>query len=238
MAPIRVVSGLDHDTVDWLAMNSLFPRESIRLDDEVWHVPDWLTWDEQVELLDLCRGWLAPPAGAAHPRMLNGTFMSVSTVCLGWYWHPYRYSRFLDDTTGEPVKPFPNELAELARRAINDTYGQATSSSPDAATSSSPDAAIINRYANGAKMGMHQDNEEREDSPVISISLGASCNFRFGNNADRNKPWTDIELRSGDLFVFGGSRRRSFHGVSKVLADGSPLTDPGERINITIRTVQ
>lgn len=223
-------------------MHSLFPRETLRLDDEVWHVPDWLSYDEQVELLDSCRGWLAPPAGGAQPRMPNGTFMSVSTACLGWYWHPYRYSRFLEDTTGEAVKAFPSELADLARRAIDDTYGNATgnttSSSPDAATSSSPDAAIINQYADGAKMGMHQDNEERVDSPVISISLGASCNFRFGNNQNRNKPWTDLELRSGDLFVFGGSRRRSFHGVTKVLADGAPLTEPGERINITIRTVQ
>ncbi len=227
-------------------MDSLFPREPARLDEEVWHYPDWLSWDEQVELLALCRGWLAPPAGAVHPRMPNGTFMSVSTACLGWYWYPYRYSRFLDDTTGEAVKAFPSELADLARRASDDTYGRvtpsspdtATSSSPDTATSSSPDAAIINRYADGAKMGMHQDNEERADVPVISISLGASCNFRFGNNQDRNKPWTDLELRSGDLFVFGGTRRRSFHGVTKVLSDGAPLTEPGERINITIRTVQ
>ncbi len=95
-------------------MDSLFPREPARLDEEVWHYPDWLSWDEQVELLALCRGWLAPPAGAVHPRMPNGTFMSVSTACLGWYWYPYRYSRTLDDTTGEWVKAFPSELSELA----------------------------------------------------------------------------------------------------------------------------
>lgn len=206
---------------------SLFPREPLQLDDEVWHVPDWLGLAEQEELVTHCVRWFAPPAGATHPLMPNGQPMSVEMVCLGWHWYPYRYSRFLDNTTGEAVKPFPSVLRELGRRAIDATYGSSYLSEPD--------TAVINRYADGAKMGLHQDNEERQDVPVISLSLGASCNFRFGNTQTRTKPWTDVELRSGDLFVFGGSRRSSFHGVTRVANDGEPLTNAGERLNITIR---
>lgn len=208
---------------------SLFGREPIQLDDQVWHLPDWLSEPEQVELIQACRTWGEGPAGRAQSRMPNGTLMSVETVCLGWYWYPYQYSRFLDDTTGEQVKRFPSHLGLLARRAMDATYG------PDVGVS--PDCAIVNRYVGGAKMGLHQDNEERVDAPVISISLGASCTFRFGNNQTRTKPWNDIVLQSGDLFVFGGSRRRSFHGVTKVHQDHQPWTAPGERFNITIRTV-
>lgn len=207
----------------------MFPREPSRLDDEVWHIPDWLGEPEQRELVAQCRMWGQDPAGAAKPRMPNGSRMSVETVCLGWYWYPYRYSRFLDDTSGDPVKPFPDLLASLARRAIDSTYGSSAVSEPD--------CAIVNRYAGGAKMGLHQDNEERVEAPVISISLGASCTFRFGNNEGRTKPWDDITLRSGDLVVFGGSRRRSFHGVTKVHEDAQSMTALGERLNITIRTV-
>lgn len=161
--------------------------------------------------------------------MPNGTSMSVEMVGLGWHWYPYQYSRTLQNATGEPVKPFPNELGLLADEALGATYGPHRKSKAD--------CAIINRYADGAKMGMHQDLEEASGEPVISLSLGASCVFRFGNAQTRNKPWTDLTLRSGDLFVFGGSDRYAFHGVTRVLADGPPLTMAGERFNVTLRCV-
>jgi alkylated DNA repair protein (DNA oxidative demethylase) len=68
------------------------------------------------------------------------------------------------------------------------------------------------------------------------LSVGDTCVFRFGNTANRGKPYTDIELMSGDLFVFGGASRFAFHGVPKVYpgtADAS-LGLAG-RLNITTR---
>jgi alkylated DNA repair protein (DNA oxidative demethylase) len=64
-------------------------------------------------------------------------------------------------------------------------------------------------------------------APVVSLSLGDSCVFRFGNAANRGRPWTDVPLESGDLFVFGGPSRLAYHGVPKTL--------PGGRLNITLR---
>ncbi|WP_031033046.1 alpha-ketoglutarate-dependent dioxygenase AlkB, partial [Streptomyces sp. NRRL WC-3725] len=50
-------------------------------------------------------------------------------------------------------------------------------------------------------------------------------------------PYTDVELVSGDLFVFGGPSRFAFHGVPKVYA-GSADPDAGMRagrLNVTLR---
>ena len=84
---------------------------------------------------------------------------------------------------------------------------------------------------------MHQDKDERATDPVVSFSVGGTCVFRFGNPDTRTKPYTDIELRSGDAFVFGGPLRFAYHGVPKVLA---ATADPASglaagRLNITLR---
>ena len=52
---------------------------------------------------------------------------------------------------------------------------------------------------------------------MVSVSLGAACVFRFGNTSGRNRPWTDVRLESGDLFVFGGPSRLAYHGVPKTI---------------------
>jgi alkylated DNA repair protein (DNA oxidative demethylase) len=48
---------------------------------------------------------------------------------------------------------------------------------------------------------------------------------------------TDVELRSGDLLVFGGPSRRIYHGVPRVLEGTAPqgLGLPPGRVSITIR---
>ena len=84
---------------------------------------------------------------------------------------------------------------------------------------------------------MHADKDERCLAPVVSLSLGATCVFRFGNTEHRNRPWTDIELESGDLFVFGGPSRLAYHGVTRTLPGTGPADiglDSG-RLNITLR---
>jgi DNA oxidative demethylase len=197
------------------------------------HVPDWLTIDEQSELVAACREWAKPPAPMQHTKLPGGGVMSVQTVCLGWHWLPYRYSRRAENVDGQPVKPFPRWLVELGRRAVAAAgFGDAE------AAAYAPDAALVNLYDVTAKMGLHQDKDERINAPVVSLSLGDSCVFRFGNTEHRNRPFNDIELRSGDLFVFGGPARFAFHGVTKILPNTGP-TNIGlaaTRLNITLRT--
>ncbi|MCU1679868.1 MAG: alkylated repair protein [Amycolatopsis sp.] len=194
------------------------------------HVPDWLDVDEQRQLVAACRGWATERAGFRAARLPNGGVMSVRTVCLGWHWHPYRYSRTIDDVDGSPVTPFPDWLAELGQRAVADAYAKP-------APGYRPDIALINFYDEAAKMGLHQDKDERSLDPVVSLSLGDSCVFRFGNTENRSRPWDDVELCSGDLFVFGGASRLAYHGVPKTLpGTGNPdIGLPKGRLNITLR---
>ncbi|MFC5218445.1 alpha-ketoglutarate-dependent dioxygenase AlkB family protein [Streptomyces coerulescens] len=210
----------------------LFPRERTEVTPGAVHLPDWLDPRAQRELLAACRDWARPPAGLRTVRTPGGGTMTARQVCLGWHWYPYAYARAVVDGDGSPVKPFPKWLGELGRRAVRDTLGES-----HAAHEAAPyDIALINFYDADARMGMHRDSDEKSPEPVVSLSLGDTCVFRVGNTETRTRPYTDVELRSGDLFVFGGPARLAYHGVPKV----QPGTAPPElgltgRLNVTLR---
>jgi len=197
------------------------------------HVSAWLDADAQKALVEDFRRWALPPAGLRHARVPSGHLMSVQSVCLGWHWRPYAYSRTAEDGDGQPVKPLPDALASLARSAVAVAYGAES----EEAARYAPDAAIVNLYTRGARLGLHQDAEEPSDAPVVTISLGDICVFRMAGVDRRTGPFTDVELRSGDLLVFGGPNRRIYHGVPKVLEDSGPaaLGLPSGRLSITVR---
>jgi alkylated DNA repair protein (DNA oxidative demethylase) len=205
----------------------LFPRVCTEVAPGAVHLPDWLDADRQGELLAACREWARPPAGLRTVRTPGGGTMTARQVCLGWHWYPYAYARTVIDGDGAPVKPFPQWLGELGGRAVRDALGIAPVPY---------DIALINFYDADARMGMHRDSDEKSDAPVVSLSLGDTCVFRFGNTETRTRPYTDVELRSGDLFVFGGPSRLAHHGVPRV----HPGTAPAElrltgRLNVTLR---
>lgn len=213
-------------------MDALIPRPPARLGPGAVHVPGWLSVERQRQLVTACREWASGPVPLRHTRLPRGGVMSVRTVCLGWHWQPYRYTRTADDVNGHRVAPFPAWLAELGRHALVDAYGD-----PAAGEGYEPDTALVNFYDGSAKMGMHQDKDERSAAPVVSLSVGDTCVFRFGNTENRGRPYTDVELASGDLFVFGGPSRFAYHGVTKVFeGTGDPATGPSSgRLNITLR---
>ncbi len=212
--------------------DALIPRERRLLAPGAVHVPDWLDLDPQRMLVRACREWAAQGPGIRAAALPNGARMSVRTVCLGWHWYPYRYSRTRDDQDGSPVTPFPDWLGELARSALADAYRD-----PQRARDYRPDIALINHYDQDARMGQHRDSDEDVLEPVVSLSIGAPCLFRLGNTENRGRPWTDVELYSGDLVVFGDASRLAYHGVPKLLpALDVPDTGlTGGRLNITLR---
>jgi alkylated DNA repair protein (DNA oxidative demethylase) len=217
-------------------MGTLFPesfldRRRRELSPGANWVPDWLTLEEQRWLVARFHEW---GRGPVPPRAakIGAHEMSVQTVCLGWHWRPYAYSREATDVNDNRVLDFPDWMVRLGRKAII-----AATRDEAAAEQYTPDTALVNYYGAESRMGMHQDRDERSVAPVVSISIGDTCQFRFGNTHNRNKPYNDILLASGDLFVFGGPARLAYHGVTKILPGTAPAEcglDSG-RINITMR---
>ncbi|MFT2020450.1 alpha-ketoglutarate-dependent dioxygenase AlkB family protein [Streptomyces sp. 796.1] len=213
-------------------MNALVPCPRTTVAPGAVHVPDWLSPAEQRSLVDACRRWAVGPVPMRHVRLPRGGTMSVQMVGVGWHWRPYAYTRTAPDVNGARVAPFPTWLVEYGRRAVADAYQD-----PSAAAGYAPDVALVNFYDAAATMGLHQDRDERSAAPVVSLSIGDSCVFRFGNTERRGRPYTDVELCSGDLFVFGGPSRFAYHGVPKVrpgTADPATGLTSG-RLNITLR---
>lgn len=76
--------------------------------------------------------------------------------------------------------------------------------------------------------------------PVVSISIGDSAEFLYGDQRDVDKA-ERILLESGDVLIFGGKSRHIFHGVTSINPKTAPpaLLDytklrPG-RLNLTFR---
>ena len=100
-----------------------------------------------------------------------------------------------------------------------------------------PEACLVNFYAPSARMGLHVDSDEQEiRAPVVSVSLGASCLFRYGGTK-RNDPTKSVRLESGDVVVIGGPSRLCYHGVDRLYPGTSTLVANDARINLTMRRV-
>ena len=162
------------------------------------------------------------------PRMpRSGKPFSVRmTNCgpLGWISDEsgYRYQA-VHPESGKPWPPMPDILI----KAWKDL-----SEFPDP-----PEACVVNVYAAGTKMGLHQDRDEIElSAPVVSLSLGDTCLFRIGGTK-RSDPTRSFRLASGDALILGGPNRLAFHGVDRILAGTSTLLPEGGRINLTLRRV-
>ncbi len=101
-----------------------------------------------------------------------------------------------------------------------------------------PECCLINFYAEGARMGMHQDRDEVDFSqPVVSVSLGDDGLFRIGN-LERGGSTESIWLNSGDVVVMGGAARLTYHGVDRIRFGSSRLLARGGRLNLTLRVVK
>ncbi|MES2610509.1 DNA oxidative demethylase AlkB [Acidovorax sp.] len=163
-----------------------------------------------------------------HLETPGGQRMSVAMTNsgpLGWISDRsgYRYGR-ADPLSGRPWPPLPTVFATLAREAA-EAAGFA---------GFEPDACLINRYAPGTRLSLHQDKDEQShDHPIVSVSLGIPAVFLFGGDARADKPQR-ISLAHGDVVVWGGPARLRYHGVMPLAEAVHPLTG-ALRINLTFR---
>lgn len=99
-----------------------------------------------------------------------------------------------------------------------------------------PDACLINRYATGTKLSLHQDKDEQDlDAPIVSVSLGIPAVFQFGG-FERNGKKENVPLFHGDVVVWGGVDRLRYHGVLPIKNNTHSIVGE-QRINLTFRKV-
>ena len=135
----------------------------------------------------------------------------------------YRYSA-LDPLNAKPWPSMPPSFLELASNAA------ATAGFNNFV----PDACLINRYEVGAKMALHQDQDEQDfNQPIVSVSLGVAATFLFGGITRTDKTQR-VLLEHGDVLVWGGVDRLRFHGVLPIKKSQHPLF-ANHRINLTFR---
>lgn len=135
----------------------------------------------------------------------------------------YRYTP-IDPDSGSQWPAMPDVFKRLARAAAAEA----------GFADYEPDACLINRYAVGTKLSLHQDRNERDlKAPVVSVSFGIPAVFQFGGD-ERGDPKRRIALFHGDVVVWGGVDRLRYHAVLPLKPAHHPAT--GEvRINITFR---
>ncbi|MCO7261630.1 DNA oxidative demethylase AlkB [Dickeya zeae] len=162
----------------------------------------------------------------------GGYTMSVAmSNCgpLGWVSDEqgYRYSA-QDPLSGQPWPAMPTCFLLLSQAAACEAgYHDFV-----------PDACLINRYAVGAKLSLHQDKDELDlRQPIVSVSLGLSAVFLFGG-MKRSDPCQRLTLMHGDVVVWGGPSRLCYHAILPLKRGPLPMGMSDEvRLNLTFRCV-
>ena len=183
---------------------------------------------------DALLGGIEAIAAAAPFRHLitpGGHVMQVAmTNCGRFGWcsdrRGYRYDR-IDPQSGQPWPAMPEAFVHLAREAATEAgfHGYL------------PDACLVNRYAPGTRLSLHQDRDEDDRvAPIVSVSLGLPATFLFGGFA-RGDRTVRVPLMHGDVVVWGGVDHMRFHGVLPVPPGLHPATG-GCRLNLTFRKVR
>lgn len=172
---------------------------------------------------------IARGAPFQHPRTRGGGMTSAAmtnTGDAGW-WSDAKGYRYITTQPGSdrPWPPMPDLFLEIVRLAVKGSPW------PDF----KPDACLINFYAPGAKMGLHQDRDEKDFAqPIVTISLGDDADWLIGGETRAAKT-TAFLVQSGDAILMGPPGRLLFHGVRKIHPGTSPLGDLHGRISLTFR---
>lgn len=188
------------------------------------------------------RGFALPEADAlckmliqhflTHPpkQMMTpmGYKMSVRTTSFGEVgWESsakgYGYADH-NPVSQKPWPAMPDTFLQLAQRAAQQAgYPQFM-----------PDTCLVNVYAVGCKMGLHQDKDECDfTQPIVSVSLGVPATFLFGGSSRTDKT-QKIPVTHGDIVVWGGTSRLYYHGILPLKVGQHDLLGQ-RRINLTFR---
>ncbi|OAG70812.1 alpha-ketoglutarate-dependent dioxygenase AlkB [Corynebacterium ulcerans] len=205
------------------------------------HLPGFLSLAEQRAMVGKARAVarrLAHTPLSMHQQQWKTGTMSAHLMSLGKHWE-YSSHQYVSEWQGQKVPAIPDSFLVQAYEAMRQAACLDSSLTPWA-SHYRIDAALVNYYPPDSGMGLHQDAFEESSAPVVSLSIGATAVFRAGNSENRNKPWQDVLLLSGDALVFGGPSRKIFHGIKRIDAATVPDNCGLEkgRINMTFRQVE
>ncbi len=198
----------------------LFPSPPLQLVPDVWLLQSFVSTCSLLAQIES----IAAQAEFRHYAVPGGKSMAVATTCcgsLGWTSDAQGYAYSPRDPLTHAAWPaMPAEFEKLARDAANSCGMR----------NFAPDSCLINRYAGGAGMGLHQDRNEQDlSAPIVSVSIGATAKFMLGG-LRRADPAKTIELHDGDVMVWGGAARLVFHGIRPL-----PKSQTALRYNLTFR---
>jgi DNA oxidative demethylase len=182
------------------------------------YFPAYLDREKQKALLETIREIVAEAPLFVPEMPRTGKPLSVRmTNCgpLGWVTDRKRGYRYQAEhpVTGKPWPAIPKALSDIWR-AVSESDRM-------------PEACLVNFYTADARMGLHQDKDEKDlETAVVSISLGDTCLFRVGGK-ERSDGTSSIKLASGDIVVLGGEGRLCFHGVDRIYPGTSTLLKKG-----------
>eukprot|EP00850_Spirogloea_muscicola_P002278 SM000008S22367 [mRNA] locus=s8:1207457:1209665:- [translate_table: standard] len=200
---------------------------------------------------------LAPRFG--RPTTAGGRKYHLYSVC----WRSRRDgSRFALDPEAARLPLWLVELAQSLAKEAHSLTPVTMGSTYD------PDICLVNYYpVHAAELGViglggHQDLDDTQAKPVVSVSIGDSMTFFFrrlpplsrrksgvmvkvtreaqSDSVDgdaAHNPEREILLQSGDVVVFGGESRLMYHGTRGVRPSTRPAglrMAPG-RLNFTFR---
>src|SRR5258708_3766170 len=150
-----------------------FPQSNERLEEGAVLLRGFATAEAPVLVEEVAR--IAQAAAFRHLVTPGGYTMSgAMTHCgrLGWASDRagYRYDT-VDPDTGAAWRAMPRAFLDLAVRAAAE----------GGFANYDPDACVINRYIAGAKLGLHQDRDEKDAwAPIVSVALGLPAVFLWG----------------------------------------------------------
>ena len=186
---------------------------------------------DRVDALLADVGAIEAHAPFRHLVTPGGHTMQVAMTNCGTYgWcsdrRGYRYDR-IDPQSGKSWPALPPAFLQLAADAAREA----------GFANYVPDACLINRYAPGTRLSLHQDRDEDDRiAPIVSVSLGLPATFLFGGFARADKT-VRVPLQHGDVVVWGGVDRMRFHGVLPVKPGRHDVLGE-QRINLTFRKVK
>ncbi|MBL8629758.1 MAG: alpha-ketoglutarate-dependent dioxygenase AlkB [Rhodospirillaceae bacterium] len=187
-----------------------------------------LSLDRQKALLAAVRD-IEAIAPLSRLRTKGGGLTSAAmTNCgdAGWWSDAkgYRYET-TNPATGAPWPAMPPVFWDTVREVAGHSPW------PDF----EPDACLINFYTPAAKMGLHQDRDEKDfKHPIITVCLGDDADFQVGG-ALRTDKYVNVRVHSGDVLLMGGESRMRFHGVRKIFGGTSPIANVNGRYSLTFR---